>query len=162
VDVLCGAPSLTRGRVYSLQLLLVLTSAVILGSESRKTHDHISLSQIQNSRNLEGHIPVFISPKKKVAYIYPPDTGLTSPAISIGDICVGTSHMSDNQQMTIAMQRLADFISMVTNRTLLRNNTRAVTTMERNCDFCWVRLNITTGGSISIISTKIQRCNLGL
>jgi hypothetical protein len=64
-----------------------------------------------------------------------------------GGIYVGTSHMRDNQQMTTAMQRLADFISMVTNRTLLCNNTRAVTTMERICDFCCVRLNITTRGS---------------
>jgi hypothetical protein len=45
------------------------------------------------------------------------------------------------------MQRLVDFISIVTNSTLLRNNTRAVTTMERNGDFCWVRPNITTRGS---------------
>jgi hypothetical protein len=66
--------------------------------------------------------------------------------------------MSDNRQMSIAMQRLVDFISMVkdstllhnntgANSTLLRNNTRAVKTMERNCDFCWVRPNITTRGS---------------
>jgi hypothetical protein len=38
--------SLTRGRVCSLQLLLALASAVILGSKSRGTHDHILLSQI--------------------------------------------------------------------------------------------------------------------
>jgi hypothetical protein len=42
----CGALSLTRGRVCNLQLLLVLASAVILGSESRGTRDHILLSQI--------------------------------------------------------------------------------------------------------------------
>jgi hypothetical protein len=44
----CGALSLTRGRVYRLQLLLDLASAVILGSESRGTRDHILLSQIQD------------------------------------------------------------------------------------------------------------------
>jgi hypothetical protein len=37
----CGAPSLTRGRVCCLQLLLSLASAVILGSESRGIHYHI-------------------------------------------------------------------------------------------------------------------------
>jgi hypothetical protein len=37
----CGALSLTRRRVCRLQLLLALASAVILGSESRGTHDHI-------------------------------------------------------------------------------------------------------------------------
>jgi hypothetical protein len=39
------------------------------------------------------------------------------------DSVVGASHMSDNQQMSVAMQRLVDFIFMVTNSTLLRNNT---------------------------------------
>jgi hypothetical protein len=38
--------SLTRGCVYHLQLMLVLARAVILGSESRGTQDHILLSQI--------------------------------------------------------------------------------------------------------------------
>jgi hypothetical protein len=44
----CGALSLTRGRVCRLQLLLVLASAVILGSESCETRDHILLSQIRD------------------------------------------------------------------------------------------------------------------
>jgi hypothetical protein len=44
----CGALSLTRERVCHLQLLLVLASAVILGSESRGTCDHILLSQIRD------------------------------------------------------------------------------------------------------------------
>jgi hypothetical protein len=39
---------LTRGRVCHLQLLLALASAVILGSKSCGTHDHILLSQIQD------------------------------------------------------------------------------------------------------------------
>jgi hypothetical protein len=62
----CGAPSLTRERVYHLQLLLVLASAVILGSESRGTHDHVLLSQIQDSPNPEGQVPVFIFPRNRV------------------------------------------------------------------------------------------------
>jgi hypothetical protein len=36
---------------------------------------------------------------------------------------VGASHMSDNRQMSVAMQRLVDLISMVTNSMLLCNNT---------------------------------------
>jgi hypothetical protein len=44
----CGAFSLTRGRVYRLQLLLALSSAVILWSESLATRDHILLSQIRD------------------------------------------------------------------------------------------------------------------
>jgi hypothetical protein len=49
--------SLTRGWFYRLQLLPVLASAVILRSESRGTHDHILLSQIRDSPNLEGQVP---------------------------------------------------------------------------------------------------------
>jgi hypothetical protein len=44
-----GAPSLTRGRVCRLQLLLGLASAVIFGSESHRTRGHILLSQIRDS-----------------------------------------------------------------------------------------------------------------
>jgi hypothetical protein len=43
----CGAPSLTRGRICCLHLLLALANAV-LGSESRRTCDYILLSQIQD------------------------------------------------------------------------------------------------------------------
>jgi hypothetical protein len=42
----CGAPSLTRGRVYLLHMLLTLASEVILRSESLGTRNHILLSQI--------------------------------------------------------------------------------------------------------------------
>jgi hypothetical protein len=44
----CGALSLMRERVCRLQLLLALASAVILGSESRGTRDHILLPQIRD------------------------------------------------------------------------------------------------------------------
>jgi hypothetical protein len=56
--------SLTRGWVCILQLLLVLVSAVILRSESRGTNDHILFSQIRDSPNLQGQVPVFISPQR--------------------------------------------------------------------------------------------------
>jgi hypothetical protein len=58
---------LTRGWVCRLQLSLVLVSAVILRSESRETHDHILLSQLQDYLNLEGQVPVFMSPRKRAA-----------------------------------------------------------------------------------------------
>jgi hypothetical protein len=67
----CGAPSLTRGRVCRLQLLLALANAVIPGSESRWTHDHILLSQIRHSPNLVGQVPVFIPPRNRVVQLYP-------------------------------------------------------------------------------------------
>jgi hypothetical protein len=43
-------------------LLLALASAVILESEYRGTHTHILLSQVRDSPNLEGQVPVFITP----------------------------------------------------------------------------------------------------
>jgi hypothetical protein len=42
----CGVPSLTRGRVCLLYMLLTFASAVFLGSGSLGTRDHILLSQI--------------------------------------------------------------------------------------------------------------------
>jgi hypothetical protein len=63
--------SLTRGWVCRLQLLLVLASAVILGSEFLGTHDHILLSQISDSPNLQSQVPVYITPRNRVAQLYP-------------------------------------------------------------------------------------------
>jgi hypothetical protein len=63
--------TLTRGWVCRLKLLLVLASADILRSESRGNHDHILLSQIRDSPNLEGQVLVFVSPRNKVAGLYP-------------------------------------------------------------------------------------------
>jgi hypothetical protein len=67
--------SLTRGWICCLQLLLVLASAVILESESRGSHDHILPSEIRDSPNLEGQVPVFISPRNRVARLYPQELG---------------------------------------------------------------------------------------
>jgi hypothetical protein len=39
--------SLTRGQVCRLQMLLVITSAVILRAQSRGTHDYILLSHLR-------------------------------------------------------------------------------------------------------------------
>jgi hypothetical protein len=61
---------MTRGWVCRLHLLLVLANAVILKSESRGTRDHILLSQIRDSPNLEGQVPVFIYPRNRVARSY--------------------------------------------------------------------------------------------
>jgi hypothetical protein len=71
----CGVPSLTRGLVRSLQLLLGLPSTVIFGPESRGTNVRILLSKIQDSPNIEGQIPVFISPRNRVAQLYPQGLG---------------------------------------------------------------------------------------
>jgi hypothetical protein len=70
--------SLKRGWICRLQLLLVLASAIIFGYESRGNHDQILLSQIRDSPNLEGQAPVYVSPRGRVAQLYPPGIGLTS------------------------------------------------------------------------------------
>jgi hypothetical protein len=67
--------SLMRGWVCHLQLLLFLTSAAILRFESSRTYGHILLSQILDSPNLEGQVPVFISPRKSVDQLYPQALG---------------------------------------------------------------------------------------
>jgi hypothetical protein len=67
--------SVTRGQVCRLQLLLAFTSAVILRSECRGSHDHILLSQIRDSPNFEGQVIVFISPGDRVARLYPQALG---------------------------------------------------------------------------------------
>jgi hypothetical protein len=51
-------------------MLLALVSVVIPRSESRGVSDHILLSQIRDSPNLEGQAPVFISPRNRVAQLY--------------------------------------------------------------------------------------------
>jgi hypothetical protein len=65
------SPSLTRGQVCNLLLLLGLASAVPLQSESHETQDHIFLSPFLGLPKLEGQVPVFISPRDRVAQLYP-------------------------------------------------------------------------------------------
>jgi hypothetical protein len=61
----CEVPSLIRGQVCRLTLLLVFASVVILGSESLKSHDHILLPQIQGFPTWRASSP----------YLYPPGLG---------------------------------------------------------------------------------------
>jgi hypothetical protein len=68
----CVALSLMRKRACRLQLLLALASAVILRLESRGTRDHILLSQIRDSPNLEGQVRV---PQERGSPVIPPGTG---------------------------------------------------------------------------------------
>jgi hypothetical protein len=67
--------SLRIGCVSRLQLLLVLANTVILMSESFGTHDHILLSHIRDSPNLEGQVTVFLSPRNRMAWLYPEALG---------------------------------------------------------------------------------------
>jgi hypothetical protein len=64
-----------RGLVYNLQLLLALASAVILGSESRGTRDHILLSQVGNFPQPEGPGPRFYILQEQGGPVILPGTG---------------------------------------------------------------------------------------
>jgi hypothetical protein len=44
--------------------------------------------------------------------------------------------MNDNWQMSVTLKWLIDFMSMVMHK---HNVTGAITIMERNYDFCWVK-----------------------
>jgi hypothetical protein len=72
----CGALSLTRGRVCHLQLLLALASAVILGSQSSETRDHILMSQIRTPLRLNydsfitSRQPEYRSPSQTVPLLF--------------------------------------------------------------------------------------------
>jgi hypothetical protein len=70
------APSLTRGRVCNLLLLLVLASGVPLWSESRGTQDHILLSQFLRLPQLGGPGPCIYSyiPQEQGGPVIPPGT----------------------------------------------------------------------------------------
>jgi hypothetical protein len=74
----CGSLFLTRGRVFRLQFLLVLASAVILGSESREARDQILMSQIR-------HFPFLSPPTTRRATVEVFDTsGNSSCFITFG------------------------------------------------------------------------------
>jgi hypothetical protein len=69
------APSLTRGRVCNLLLLLVLASVVLLVFESRRTQDHILLSQFLRHPQPGGSGPHIYIPQEQGAPDIPSGTG---------------------------------------------------------------------------------------
>jgi hypothetical protein len=76
----CGAFSLTRRRVCRLQLLLALARAVIFGSESRGTSDHVSLSRIRDFR--------FFAPSHELVCTSSPRFGSTHTVIGMTDFAL--------------------------------------------------------------------------
>jgi hypothetical protein len=77
----CGAPSLTWGRVCLLYVLLVLASAVFLGSESLETRGHILLSRFETfpfvaSYDSQGH-GGGIRPRLHAGYTWASNLGIS-------------------------------------------------------------------------------------
>jgi hypothetical protein len=71
----CGALSLTREQVCRSQLLPVLASAVILGSESHGTRDHILLSLIRDFSQPGGPGPSIYIPQEQGGPVTPQALG---------------------------------------------------------------------------------------
>jgi hypothetical protein len=67
----CGAPSLTRGRVCNVlvQLLWALPEQLLLSPGPAELMA-IFYCFIWDSPNLEGQVPIFISPRNRVAQLY--------------------------------------------------------------------------------------------
>jgi hypothetical protein len=59
------------GLQFSVFFFLDIAKAAFLRSESHRTHKHISLFYFWDPPNLEGPDPVFISPRNRVAQLYP-------------------------------------------------------------------------------------------
>jgi hypothetical protein len=85
----------------SFAITAVLASAVILESESCGTHDHILLSQIRDSTNLEGQVPVFMSPRNRVAQLYPQALG--SLFIASYDSCRNTLEVFETASKMVSV-----------------------------------------------------------
>jgi hypothetical protein len=70
------AVSLTREQICNLLLLLVLASAVPLGSDSRGTQDHILPSQFLRFPQPGGSGPRIYIPQELGGPVIPPGTGI--------------------------------------------------------------------------------------
>jgi hypothetical protein len=87
------APSLTKGKVWNLLLLLVLASAVRSGLSPEGLKAIFYCPNSWDSPNLKGQVPVFISPGNSVVQIYPRALGSLSVA-SYGSQGYGGSILS--------------------------------------------------------------------
>jgi hypothetical protein len=55
---------------WTLAVIVLMSCTVILESRVPRTHDQILLSQFWDSPNLEGQVPIFISPRNRMAQLY--------------------------------------------------------------------------------------------
>jgi hypothetical protein len=88
-------------RFCSLQLLLVLTSAVVLGSEFRGICDYILLSHIGDFPNLEVQVTISVSPRNRVAQLYPHVLGSVFVAFHDSQGCGGGIQTSLHTEYTL-------------------------------------------------------------
>jgi hypothetical protein len=87
------ASSLTRRRVCNLMLMLVLASAV-----PRDSRPYFLLSQFWRLPNLEGQVPILISPQEQGGPVIAPGTGY--------DRCQSQSHITtDGRSVSMSWYR---------------------------------------------------------
>jgi hypothetical protein len=78
-----------KGRICRLHLLLALARAFIIESESRGAYDRILLYQIRDLSNLQGQVPLFMSPRNRVGQLYPHELGSLFVASYVSQGCGG-------------------------------------------------------------------------
>jgi hypothetical protein len=73
-----------RGWICRLQLLLALATAVIFRSEFHGLMTTFYCLRLETPQNLEGQVPVFISPRNRVTQLYTQALGSLSVASAGG------------------------------------------------------------------------------
>jgi hypothetical protein len=94
--------------------------------ESRGTRDHILLSQVRHSPNLEGQVPVFIYPRDRLARLYPQ---------SLGSLIVA-SYDSQGYSGGIRTRLHEGWIGQLN---CLQHNSSARTPSKTQFFYCWAR-----------------------
>jgi hypothetical protein len=118
--VIFVAPSLTRGRVCNLLLLLGLTSTVPLWCESRGTQDHILLSKFLRLPQPGGPGPRIYVPQEQGGPVIPPGTGFLSRRLLQLELSLSYDRRSVDQFVLVSgsslgpMTRFYPFLSLVT------------------------------------------------
>jgi hypothetical protein len=106
-------------------MLLTLASVVILESESLETHDHILLSQIRDSPNLEDQVPRIYIPREHGGPVISPGTGFPSRRLlRLAGRRWGYSTPPPHGINTVSLCNLLFEITVSTMRHVLCNRTR--------------------------------------
>jgi hypothetical protein len=143
-----GAPSLTWGWVCNslVQLLLGLARAVTLGSISHRTQT-ILYCLIWDSPNLEGQVPIFISPRNIQTRC-----SFRSVSISKKSLCLSTNLSKVTHLQVHWLYIWSSKLTMRTKETFKKKRTLCM----RMTECMWVFICTTV---ISLEHESCQKCN---